>query len=71
MLTSIKEMRKDMKRISGRGDKPDETSDEIQHLAIRVENLEERVTRVDRTVCDAVMRVEGAMTTMANKLQAV
>ncbi|TLD24463.1 hypothetical protein E2P81_ATG11799 [Venturia nashicola] len=70
MLNSVKDMRKDIKRISTE-DETGDTSDDIQGLTIRVENLEERVTRVDRTVCDAMMRVEGAMTVMANKLLAI
>lgn len=71
MLNSIKDMRKDIKRISNQKDKTDDTAHEIQQLATRVEILEDRVTRVDHTVCDAMMRVEGAMTTITNKLLAM
>ncbi|RDI89085.1 hypothetical protein Vi05172_g259 [Venturia inaequalis] len=71
MLNSIKELRKDIKRISNQGDKADKTSGENHKLAARVVDLEARVERMDGTVCDAMMRVEGAMTVMANKLQAV
>ncbi|QDS67861.1 hypothetical protein FKW77_007787 [Venturia effusa] len=71
MLDSIKDMRKDIRRISDQQDNAVETLDEIQRLTTRIGIVEDKVMRVDRTVSDAMMRVEGAMTTMANRILAV